>query len=354
MNRINRVWVMNRHADGPMADDNLALREQPMPEPAAGQIRVRSVYLSLDPTNRVWLSPNYTYMPPIPLGDPMRGFIVGIVDKSCAAGWEVGDIAYGLMQWADYCVIDPTKVSFMMKLPRSEAVSLEAWIAALTMNGHTAYYGMLVKGRLRPGETVLISGAAGATGVLAGQVAKATGARVVGIAGGAAKCRSLLEEFGFDAAIDYKQGNLMADIAKACPNGVDVFFDNVGGATLDAALANLAMGARIVICGAIGDYDHLHDPNAIYGIKNYLALLLRRASMEGFVVFDFLGGAEQEKCERALLQWYRNGALRYKAHVVAGIENAFPSLRLLFTGGNKGKLLVQISDDDSGLGRNAA
>ena len=335
---------MNRHAEGPMSDDNLVLREQPLPEPGEGQIRVKSVYLSLDPTNRVWLSPHYTYMPPIPLGDPMRGFIIGIVDKSRAAGWEAGDIAYGLMQWGEYCVIDPSQVAFMLKMPRTEGISLEAWIAALAMNGHTAYYGLLLKGRPRPGETVLISGAAGATGVLAGQIAKTAGARVVGIAGGPAKCRALLDEFGFDAAIDYKQNNLLTNIAKSCPDGVDVFFDNVGGATLDAALANLAMGARVVICGGISDYDHLHDPNAIYGIKNYFALLLRRATMEGFVVFDFLGGVEQQKCERALMQWYRAGKLRYRAHVVEGIDNAFPSLRLLFDGGNKGKLLVRISD----------
>ena len=344
MNNNNRVWVMNRHADGPMSDDNLVLREQPIPEPAAGEIRVRSVYLSLDPTNRVWLSPDYTYMPPIPLGAPMRGFIIGIVDKSCAEGWEAGDIAYGLMQWADYCVVNPRDVAFMMKMPRDGGISLEAWICALTMNGHTAYYGVLLKGRPRPGETVLISGAAGATGVLAGQVAKAAGARVVGIAGGEAKCRSLLDEYGFDAAIDYKQGNLIAAIAGACPQGVDVFFDNVGGAVLDAALANLAMGARVVICGGISEYDHLHDPESIYGIRNYFALLLRRATMEGFVVFDFLGGTEQQKCERALMQWFREGRLRYRAHVIEGLEHAFPSLGLLLSGGNRGKLIVRISD----------
>jgi NADPH-dependent curcumin reductase CurA len=341
---MNRVWVMNRHAEGPMSDDNLVLREQPLPEPGEGQIRVRSVYLSLDPTNRVWLSPHYTYMPPIPLGGPMRGFIIGIVDKSRAEGWEEGDIAYGLMQWAEYCVVDPGKTAFMLKMPRTEGITLEAWICALAMNGHTAYYGMLLKGRPRPGDTVLISGAAGATGVLAGQIAKAAGARVVGIAGGAAKCRALLDEFGFDAAIDYKQGNLLADIAGSCPDGVDVFFDNVGGATLDAALANLAMGARVVICGGISDYDHLHDPDAICGLKNYFALLLRRASMEGFVVFDFLGGADQQACERRLIQWYRDGKLRYRAHVVEGIEKAFASLALLFNGGNQGKLIVHIGE----------
>jgi NADPH-dependent curcumin reductase CurA len=336
---------MNRHADGAMADDNLVLREQPLAEPAEGQIRVRAVYLSLDPTNRVWLSPHYTYMPPIPLGGAMRGFIIGIVDQSRAAGWQAGDIAYGLMHWAEYSVVNPDQVAFMMKLPRTEGISLEAWICALAMNGHTAYYGMLLKGRPRPGDTVLISGAAGATGVLAGQIAKAAGARVVGIAGGEAKCRALLAEFGFDAAIDYKQGTLPADIARSCPDGVDVFFDNVGGATLDAALANLAMGARVVICGGIAEYDHLHDPDAIYGLKNYFALLLRRATMEGFVVFDFLGGAEQQKCQRSLIQWYREGRLRYRAHVVEGIEQAFPSLRLLFTGGNQGKLLVRIGEE---------
>lgn len=345
MSKSNRVWVMNRHAEGRMSDDNLVLRERPLPEPGEGQIRVRAVYLSLDPTNRVWLSPHYTYMPPIPLGEPMRGFIIGVVDQSRAPGWEEGDIAYGLMHWAEYSVVNPDKVAFMLKMPRDAGISLEARICALAMNGHTAYYGMLLKGRPRPGETVLISGAAGATGVLAGQIAKAAGTRVVGIAGGEAKCRALVDDFGFDAAIDYKQGQLLADIARLCPDGVDVFFDNVGGATLDAALANLAMGARVVICGGIADYDHLGDADAMYGIKNYFALLLRRATMEGFVVFDFLGGAEQAKCERQLLQWYRDGKLRYRAHVVPGIENAFKSLGLLFSGGNRGKLIVRIGGE---------
>ena len=344
MAQNNRVWVMNRYADGPMSDDNLVLREFPLPEPGEGQIRVRAVYLSLDPTNRVWLAPHYTYLPPIPMGGPMRGFIIGVVDKSRAEGWAEGDIAYGLMQWADYCVVDPAKVSFMLKMSPTSGISLEAWIAALSMNGHTAYYGMLIKGRPRPGETVLISGAAGATGSLAGQIAKAAGATVVGIAGGEAKCRQLLDEFGFDAAIDYKKGDVLAEIARLCPQGVDIFFDNVGGEILDAALANLAMGARVVICGGISEYDNMANPEKQYGIRNYFALLLRRATMEGFVVFDFLGTPEQAKCERALMDWFKAGKLRYRAHVVDGLDKAFPSLRLLLTGGNTGKLLVKISD----------
>lgn len=345
VNKVNRVWVMNRYADGPMSDDNLVIKEFPLQEPGPGQIRVRAVYLSLDPSNRVWLAPYFTYLPPIPMGDPMRGFIIGIVDRSCAEGWEVGDIAYGLMQWADYSIIDPLRVAFMMKMPATDGISIEAWISALAMNGHTAYYGMLLKGRPLPGETVLISGAAGATGVLAGQIAKTAGARVVGIAGGPEKCLALREEYGFDDAIDYKQGDLVAAIARTCPDGVDVFFDNIGGEILDAALVNLAMNARVVICGGNSEYDNMSNPEAQYGLKNHFMLLMRRATMEGFVVFDFLGGAVQEKAQRSLAQWYREGRLRYRAHVVDGIEAAFPSLRLLFNGGNKGKLLVRIGKD---------
>ena len=342
---INRVWVMNRYADGPMSDDNLVLREFPLQEPELGQIRVRAVYLSLDPTNRVWLAPHFTYLPPIPMGEPMRGFIIGVVDSSRAEGWEVGDIAYGLMQWADYSIIDPSRVAFMMKMPVTEGISLEAWISALAMNGHTAYFGILLKGRPLPGETVLISGAAGATGVLAGQIAKAAGARVVGIAGGPEKCLSLRHEYGFDEAIDYKLGGLVDAIARACPQGVDVYFDNIGGEILDAALVNLAMHARVVICGGISEYDNMSNPESQYGLKNYFMLLMRRATMEGFVVFDHLGSTDQEKCERALAQWYQEGRLRYRSHVVDGLDQAFKSLRLLFNGGNKGKLLVRIGQD---------
>ena len=345
MQAINRAWVMNKYADGPMQDDNLVMKEFPLAEAKEGQIRVRAMYLSLDPTNRVWMSSQYTYMPPIPMGGPMRGFIVGVVDQSRAAGWAVGDHVYGLMQWADYSIVDPQQTSYMTKLPKQPGISLEAWIAALTMNGQTAYYGMLIKGRPKAGETVLISGAAGATGTLAGQIAKIAGCRVVGIAGGAEKCRSLTEEYGFDAAIDYKQGKVLEAIGTACPNGVDVFFDNVGGAILDAALANLAMGARVVICGGISEYDKFGNPESIYGIKNYFALLLRRATMEGFVIFDFVGQIEHEKCVRSLVQWYQAGRLRYRAHVVDGLDQAFGSLRLLFTGGNTGKLVVRICND---------
>jgi NADPH-dependent curcumin reductase CurA len=345
MSKVNRVWVMNKYADGPMGNDNLVLKEFPLTDAQEGQIRVRSMYLSLDPTNRVWLSSQFTYLPPIPMGGPMRGFIIGVVDQSRAEGWAVGDIAYGVMQWADYCVIDPKQTSYMTKMSQKDGIPLEAWMSALTMNGETAYYGMLIKGRPKAGETVLISGAAGATGVLAGQLAKIAGTRVVGIAGGPEKCRALTEEFGFDAAIDYKQGNLIAAIQAACPNGVDVFFDNVGGETLDAALANIAMGGRVVVCGGISEYDKFGDPASIYGLKNYFALLLKRASMEGFVIFDFIGSLEHAKCQRSLMDWYRAGKLRYRAHVVNGMEQAFPSLRLLLTGGNKGKLVVRICDE---------
>lgn len=344
MAETNTVWVLNRHADPHMSDDNLVLREQPIPEPGEGEIRVRGVYLSLDPTNRVWLSPRYTYLPPIPVGDPMRGFIIGVVDKSRAPGWVEGDIAYGLMQWAQYSIINPDRTAFMMKMPPAAEVSLEASISALAMNAHTAYYGLLLKGRPQPGDTVLISGAAGATGSLAGQIARLAGCKVVGIAGGAEKCRQLIEDFGFDAAIDYKGEDVMSAIGRTCPDGVDIFFDNVGGPILDAALAHLAMGARVVICGGISDYDNIEDPDALYGVKNYFALLLRRASMEGFVVFDFLGGQEQARCQDRLTRWVRDGQLRYRAHVVEGIEQAFGALGLLFSGGNHGKLLVKLGE----------
>ncbi len=345
MGAMNKVWVMNRHTDSALSDDNLVLKEFPLEEPAPGQIRVKSMYLSLDPTNKVWLAPYFTYVPPLPIGAPMRGFIIGVVDKSNAAGYAAGDHVYGLMTWGEYCNIDPTQTSYMMKLPKDDSVPLETWISALTMNGQTAYYGLLVKGRPKAGETVLISGAAGATGLITGQIAKIAGTRVVGIAGGAEKCRSLVEDYGFDAAIDYKNENVIEAIARTCPNGIDIYFDNIGGEILDAGLTNLAIGARVVICGGIADYGNLGDPSKQHGIKNYFALLMKRATMEGFVIFDFVGSLEHAKCERSLMQWYKEGRLKYRSHVVDGLEKAFPSLSLLFTGGNTGKLIVQISKD---------
>lgn len=359
MTAMHRVWVMNKYTTGPLEKDNLVLQERLLPEPREGEIRVCNVYLSVDPTNLPWLSSRATYLPPMVLGEPARGFVIGVVDKSRARDWAEGDIVFGLMQWAEYCVVDPEKVIFMMKMPPAKEVSLEASICALTMLGHTAYYGMLIKGRPLPSETVLVSGAAGATGSLAGQIARLAGARVVGIAGGEAKCRTLTEEFGFDAAIDYKTGDLTRAIAGACPDGVDVFFDNVGGPTLDAALANLADEARVVICGSISAYEHHHDARAaltgdaslagkqqagLYPLRNGLAIFIRKATMEGMLVFDFFGSRKQKKCARHLLQWYREGKLRYRSHVLDGIEQAFPAIHLLYTGANQGKLLVRVAD----------
>lgn len=359
MTRTHKVWAMNRYATAGIGEDNLVLQDQPLPEPREGEIRVRNVYLSIDPTNAVWLSPNPTYLPPMALGEPARGFVIGVVDKSRAKGWAEGDVAFGLMYWAEYCVVDPDKVIFMMKMPKPPEASLEASICALTMLGHTAYYGMLVKGRPLPSETVLVSGAAGATGSLAGQMAKLAGARVVGIAGGEAKCRTLIDEFGFDAAIDYKKGDLTRAIAAACPQGVDVFFDNVGGATLDAALANLADVARVVLCGSMSSYANQHQARAAISggasagreeapelptLKNALAVFFRKATMEGILVFDFFGSRQQKKCVRHLLQWHREGKLRYRAHVLDGIEQAFPAIALLYSGSNQGKLLVRVAD----------
>ncbi|HNT37587.1 MAG TPA: NADP-dependent oxidoreductase [Rubrivivax sp.] len=359
MTKTQKIWVMNRYATGPMGDDNLVLREEPVAEPKEGEIRVRNVYLSVDPTNGPWLSPNPTYLPPMAIGDPARGFVIGVIEKSRAKGWAEGDVVFGLMYWAEYCVVDPEKVIFMMKMPPADDVSLEASMCALSMLGHTAYYGMLVKGRPLPSETVLVSGAAGATGSLAGQMAKLAGARVVGIAGGEAKCRTLIEEFGFDAAIDYKKGELTQAIAAACPNGVDVFFDNIGGPTLDAALANLADVARVVMCGSISSYSNLHDARAavsgttaaagqqapaIPSLKNTLGIFFRKATMEGILVFDFFGSRQQKKCARHLVQWYREGKLRYRSHILDGIESAFPAIRMLYSGDNQGKLLVRVAD----------
>jgi NADPH-dependent curcumin reductase CurA len=334
--RMNRQWLLARRPQGLVSAEDFRWAETPVPEPAEGEVLVRNLYLSCDPTQRGWLARD-TYLPAVKIGEVIRSFAIGQVVKSRNPTLAHGQLVQGLFGWQDYVVASPGTPSAPSPVP--PGVPLETAMSALGVTGITAYFGLLDIGRPQPGETVVVSGAAGATGSAVGQIAKIKGCRAVGIAGGADKCRYLTGELGFDAAIDYKSENVATRLRETCPKGIDVYFDNVGGDILDAALANLAMRGRVVICGAIARYN---DAELGPGPKNYLSLLLRRGRMEGFLVFDFL--PRYAEAVAAIAGWLREGKLKDRVDVQHGLENAPATLARLFKGENVGKQLLKIAD----------
>jgi NADPH-dependent curcumin reductase CurA len=336
MRSTNRQWRLSRRPNGLVCPADFRLTESPIPEVADGEVLVRIDLLSCDPTQRGWMAYD-TYLPAVPIGEVMRGIAGGEVVRSRNPNFPAGQRVQGIFGWQDYACIRPAQTTFMNAIP--DGIPLENGMSVLGLTGMTAYFGLLDVGHAKAGETVLVSGAAGATGSVVGQIAKILGCRVVGIAGSAEKCRYLTDELGFDAAIDYKNENLLTRLRLTCPNGVDVFFDNVGGAALDAALGNLAMRGRIVICGAISTYNA--DAPAP-GPKAYLRLITRRGRMEGFVVTDYMTRASEATV--ALAAWFAEGRIKDRVDIVQGFENAPAALARLFSGENRGKQLVRISE----------
>ena len=312
--------------------------EEPVPAPTdlgEGEVLVQVAYLSLDPAMRGWMNDARSYVPPVKLGEVMRALGAGRVVASRHPGFAEGDHVTGLFGIQEYARLDGKGLSTI----DPALAPLPVWLGALGMTGLTAYFGLLDIGRPVAGETVVVSAAAGAVGSVVGQIAKLTGCRTVGIAGGPDKCRYLTEELGFDAAIDYKAGDLRGALRAAAPRGVDVYFDNVGGDILDLVLTQLARKARIVVCGAISQYN---ATEAVKGPANYLSLLVNRASMTGMVVFDY--AERYPEGIRALAGWYAAGKLRSREDVVDGGVAAFPDALLrLFRGDNTGKLVLRVA-----------
>jgi NADPH-dependent curcumin reductase CurA len=333
----NRQWRLASRPTGEVEEQNFTWVEEPVPTlEKDGQILVRSLYLSLDPTMRGWMARD-SYLPAVPIGSVMRGSAAGRVVASRHPGFAPGDHVQGFFGWQDYAVAEPGGLGAPTKLPRS--VPLTQALGVLGGTGITAYFGLLDVGKPKEGETVVVSGAAGATGSIVGQIAKITGCRVIGIAGGADKCAWVKDELGFDACIDYKREDVGARLGELCPKGVDVYFDNVGGDILDAALARLAMRGRVVVCGAISQYNAGELPP---GPKHYLNLLLKRGRMEGFLVLDYLPRAGE--AVMALAEWLAEGKIKDRVDVQEGLENAPAALRRLFRGENVGKQLLKIAD----------
>ena len=321
-----------------MVDPSLfELIETPVPTLTDGQILAQTLYLSFDPTQRAWMAMD-TYMPAVELGEPMRAGGIAQVIESKHAKYKAGDLINYLCGWQEYVVIEPSARSLVPvnKMPGHFDPAL---LLALSLTGLTAYFGLLDIGKPKRGETVLVSGAAGATGSVAGQIAKLKGCRVIGIAGGAEKCQWLTDKAKFDAAIDYKNENVGDRLTELCPQGVDVYFDNVGGEILDEVLMHLAINARIIVCGAISQYN---KPDDFYGVKNYVSLIIRRASAEGFIVLDYLDRAVEGLL--CLNKWVEDGKIIQEIDMQHGFDQIPQTLTRLFTGENLGKQLLKVTD----------
>jgi len=333
MTQTNRRFLLAKRPVGAVRRDDFSFESVPAEQPGEGQILVRNLYLSLDPAMRGWMNEGKSYIPPVALGQVMRALGVGEVVASNHPDYKPGDHVSGPLGVQDYFTGEPQGLH---KIDPSLA-PLPRYLSALGMTGMTAYFALLEVGQPKAGDTVVISGAAGAVGSIVGQIAKLKGCHVVGIAGGAEKCQYLKDELGFDGVIDYKAEDVLAGLKRECPKGVDVYFDNVGGEILDAVLTRINLKARIVICGAISQYN---NKEAVKGPANYLSLLVNRARMEGFVVFDH--AKDYGKAAQEIAGWLATGKVKSKEDVVEGLETFPETLLKLFSGENFGKLVLKV------------
>ena len=332
MNR--QVKLVRRPPPGMLTRDVFAIEDAAIPEPAAGQFRIKLAYVSLDPAMRGWVNDTKSYVPPVGLGEVMRAYAVGLVDASNHPDFKVGDAVQGLFGVQQYAI---SKGKLVTRVDPATA-PLQRWVGGLGMPGWTAYFGLLEVGQPKPGETVVVSAASGAVGSVVGQIARIKGCRVVGIAGGAEKCRYVRDTLRFDDCIDYKAGGLADRLAAACPKGIDVYFENVGGEILDAVLPQMNHFGRIPVCGLISSYN---AEGPIAGPANFRAVLTKRLRLQGLIVFDWADRIPE--AVRELGAWHKSGQLHIREDVRTGGIDAFPeTLNLLYTGGNFGKLVLEV------------
>ena len=340
----NHQVRLAKRPEGAATRDNWKFTTEPVGEPAEGGVLVKTLSLSLDPAMRGWLNDAKSYIAPVAIDEVMRAGGVGRVIASKNPGFAVGDTVYGTLGVQEYILIaqEDLKRNGLVKIDLSVG-TIGQWLNVLGMPGMTGYFGLMDVGQPQPGETVVVSGAAGAVGQTVGQLAKLKGCRVVGIAGGPAKCEWVVKELGFDACIDYKagEGAVRAGLKEHCPKGVDVYFDNVGGEILDHVLAKLARKARVIVCGAISQYNNANSmPGA--GPRNYLSLLVNRARMEGMVVFDY--APRYAEGVATLAGWMQEGSVKSVEYVTEGFERFPEALLMLFEGKNLGKLVLKVAD----------
>ena len=338
-NRTNRSWRLRQRPEGIIDENDLELVTDEIPEIQEGQVLAKTIYFSLDPTNRIWMSDIDQYMEPVEIGDIMRaGGSLAIVEESKVPHVKVGDIVQGGMHggWQEYFIIPGEEAA---AIPLVESIPLTALISVLGFTGPTAYFGFLDIGQPKKGETVVVSAAAGAVGSIVCQIAKIKGCRVVGIAGSDEKCNWLKNDLKVDEVINYKKDDILESLKEKCPKGIDIYFENVGGETLDAALTLMNNYGRIPVCGLISMYNDWETP----GPKMFRNILMKRLTVKGFLVSDYLDRYAESL--EALSEWMAEGKIQYKVDIVEGIENAPSAVNKLFTGENTGKLVIKVSDE---------
>lgn len=335
----NRQVLLARRPVGAPVMEDFELARGPIPEPREGEVLLRHLVLSIDPAIRGWMADKKSYLPPIELGAPVRSGTLSQVVESRDPRVERGAIVQSMGAWEEYSAVPGDAI--MGKVERIDGIPLEAHLSVLGGTGLTAYFGLLEVGQPREGETVLVSAAAGGVGSIVGQIAKIEGCRVVGLAGGEAKCRWLVDELGFDAAIDYKGEDVRAALKQAAPKGVDVYFDSVGGELLELALTRLRNFGRVVLCGAI---SQIHEDELPPGPRSYVHLIAKRGRMQGFVTLDY--AARYDEARAQLATWIREGKLRFRDEIASGIEEAPRHFLRLFDGSHRGKLMVKLAEPE--------
>jgi NADPH-dependent curcumin reductase CurA len=334
--KINRQFRLRSRPTERIEASNFDFVDSTIPTPGPKEALVRVLYLSLDPTNRVWMSDREQYMPPVQLGEVMRGGGIGVVVESNSSWYKAGDRVVGVTGWQDYCLADESARA-MRVLPPELPVPLPTMLGACGMTGLTAYFGLLDLGRPKAGETVVVSAAAGAVGSVAGQIAALKGCRTVGIAGGPEKCRHLLDELGFDAAVDRKATDWREQLIAATPDGVDIDFENVGGEIMHAVMARMNLFSRMPLCGLISGYNS-SEPM----LGDFSAILIKRISVRGFIVLDFAERYSEGTSQ--LVQWASQGRIKHRETIVDGLEQASSTVNMLFDGENLGKLIIRVAD----------
>ncbi|MGA0588211.1 NADP-dependent oxidoreductase [Dyella sp. KRB-257] len=332
---INRQLRLKTRPEGLVERSNFDLVEEAVPGLKDGEVLIRTLYISMDPTNRVWMRDIPQYLPPVAIGEVMRALGLGRVVQSRSARYAEGELVQGITGWQDYLVLHESAKGYV-RLPADPGIPLPTLLGAAGMSGVTAYYGMTDIAPVEPGETLVVSAAAGSVGSIAGQIGKIMGARVVGIAGGADKCRYLVDELGFDAAVDYKAADFRQRLKAATPDGVHVNFENVGGEVMKAVLGRMNIGGRVALCGLIAGYNSGERPSDDFG-----PFIMKRLRMQGFLVLDY---TRTKEAVHTITGWIREGKLKTEETVAEGLENAPVVLNRLFDGSHRGKLVLHVSD----------